>query len=109
MTSKAPCRKCVEKAIRFIECSRTTHVMWLDYYEQHGHEYAPRDAGDVAHQQECIVEYDYVLSLLRCLLPEGDPLRTAEPRMWRPRSWGDDGYGKHLPLCRPRVTVHTSG
>lgn len=56
-----------------IEDSRSTHVNWLhwqqatpDWREQ---TLDPVEAGDEAHHQRCIAEYDFVLQVLKGLTP----------------------------------------
>jgi hypothetical protein len=62
----------IEKAIKFIEDSRITHVDWINYIENYpddSKQPAPRveTAGDIDHHEAVIKKYDYVISLLNRL------------------------------------------
>lgn len=54
-----------EAAIAIVEDSRRTHVMWRDWLRAHPDDPAQEGVGDVRWQEECIVNYDLVLEVLR--------------------------------------------
>lgn len=67
----------VSAAIATIEASRLTHVKWRDHWlavrAYHDGAECPRCereakvAGDLAHHERCIAEYDNVLEVLRAV------------------------------------------
>lgn len=63
-----------ERAIEIIRHSKETHVEWINYirnYPEEATKPAPEieTAGDVAHHQECIDNYDLVLRVLEGRAP----------------------------------------
>ena len=70
----APSKADVAQAVKTVEFSRETHVIWRDYLRDHvgacggcGRDHAKDVAvsGDQAYHQKAIDEYDQVLDVLR--------------------------------------------
>ena len=55
----------VQRAIAIVERSRHSHLSWLVYARAYPRAADLRAAGDAAHHERCIADYDHVLRVLR--------------------------------------------
>ena len=61
--AEQPSQADVDRAIAIVESSRLTHIHWADWRRAGG--VGDDMAGDLAHHEEAIADYDHVLAVLR--------------------------------------------
>lgn len=60
----------IQKAIEIVAESRRSHLSWIKWYLQNPQEIEKHSetCGDVIWHQDCIVNYDYVIEVLKSCL-----------------------------------------